>query len=464
MRVNLVAMGMGNRDALTVGALRALEESELLIGAKRLLDACDDIAPGAERLCLTNANAIRDALAERANASDAENATNADTTDAGKGEHDDANMRTVRTASILVSGDIGFYSLAPHVRPLLSEYKVETFPGVSSLVYFCAKLGIPWQDVHCVSAHGRPLDAVGAVQSHAITFLLTGGTACAHNICRELAEHNLGDARVHVGEYLSYANERIVTGTALELAHETFDSLAVMLVENPHPLGRPHAVPALPDEAFSRGKVPMTKRDVRTLALARLRVNPASIVWDVGAGTGSVSVECALAAWEGRVFAVERNPEAVSLIRENSKKFNTCNLNIIEGLAPEALHGLPAPDCVFIGGSAGHLREILRCALDANPKARIVITAITLETVAEAVRCLDEFELEDTDITQVSVAAAHAAGGNHLMMGNNPVYLISGTGTKPVQDPARLESEAGKDKATDNTDKPQVQAKANTHA
>ena len=183
--------------------------------------------------------------------------------------------------------------------------------------------------------------------------------------------------------------------------------------------------PGLPDEAFIRGGVPMTKQEVRAAALAKLAAAPGDTLWDVGAGTGSVSVELALAAPRGRVFAVECEPEACELIRANREKFSAWNLHLTQGRAPQALEGLPAPDGVFIGGTKGELEAVVAAALAKNPDARICISAIALETLSAAVAALTGHGLE-AGVTQVAVSRTRAAGKLHLLMANNPTFLIVG--------------------------------------
>lgn len=404
MHVNIVGMGMGSRGSLTVGALEALERSELLVGAARLLEACADL-PARERLALTSPRQIRAALEER--------------------------QGSITEASVLVSGDVGFFSLAPLLYSELAAFSTSVFPGVSSLSCLCARLRMPWQDVRVVSVHGREANYIGEVRCNPATFILTGGQLRAGDICRGLADAGLGDVEVHVGENLSSPGERIASGSAVQLAGCEFCDLASMLVLNPRPLQRPFAAPALRDEDFTRGAVPMTKREVRALAISRLRLEPDSVVWDIGAGTGSVSVEAALAACRGQVFAIERNPQAAQLVRLNAEKFNATNISVMEGEAPAALAGLPAPSRVFIGGSGGALEELLRTVLAANPGVELVMTAVTLETLAEALRCLSELPFGDVDIAQVQVSAASPAGSSHLMRAHNPVYLISARGSAP---------------------------------
>ena len=174
----------------------------------------------------------------------------------------------------------------------------------------------------------------------------------------------------------------------------------------------------------------MTKEEVRTLSLAKLELSSEAVCYDVGAGTGSLSVEMAMRAYEGKVYAVERKPEAVELIRENARKFARDNLEVVEGLAPDALQGLEAPTHCFVGGSSGNLREILEAVLEKNPAVRIVINCITLETLQEAMDAVKTLFLKDTEVVQVMVSRARRLGRYHMMMGENPIYIITCTGGK----------------------------------
>ena len=413
MKVYVIGVGMGNPDTLTVGAKRAIEESELLIGAKRLLEPFADLA--CEKRELVKPDDIAEALA---NAS-------------GK--------VAFAQASVLMSGDVGFYSGAAGLYDKLDKLSgidVEVIPGISSLVYFCAKLHTPWQDVALVSAHGREHDAAGAIQSHEKTFCITGGATKVEDICASLVERGLGDVRIVAGERLSYEDERIVEGTAAELAGMSFENLSVMLAFNEHPVVRKFGAPSLADCEFQRSEpasedgkasksVPMTKEEVRAVVIAKLRIAADSTVWDVGAGTGSVSIEAALAAPRGRVFAIEKNPDAIELLKHNRDAFGAINMAVVEGAAPEALAGLPAPERVFVGGSSGNMGAIVEAALTANPQVRLCATAVTLETLAELLACLRERGVEGADIVQMSVARADEVGSYHLMRAENPVYVVT---------------------------------------
>ena len=395
MKVHIIGMGMGNPDTLTVGAKRAIEDSDLLIGAPRLLEPFEHVA--CEKRALIKSDEIAQAIAE-------------------SGCHE---------VSVLMSGDVGFYSGATLLYEKLSNYELDVIPGISSLVYFSSKLRTPWQDAKLVSAHGRAHNAVGAIQSHEKTFCITGGQTKVSDICADLVDRGLGNVRVAAGERLSYPDERIVDATAAELAEMEFADLSVMMAWNPTPIAQALGAPALPDSAFTRGNAPMTKEEVRALSIAKLRIASAHVVWDVGAGTGSVSVEAGLAACEGRVYAIEKKSDALALLEQTKQEHGIANMQIIAGEAPDALRGLPAPDRVFVGGSSGNMHEIFAIALAANPAVRICATAVTLETLGELLACVREFGFDDVDIVQVSIARADEIGPYHLMRAENPVYIVT---------------------------------------
>ncbi|MEE8732301.1 MAG: precorrin-6A reductase [Eggerthellaceae bacterium] len=395
-RVYLIGAGMGAPDLLVPRAHAALAASDLVIGAERMLA----LAPaGARTRSLVRTDDIVEALrAERP-----------------------------AVASVLFSGDVGFFSGAALLRERLEDdpaFQLVSIPGISSFVYFCDELGLAYRDVFPASAHGRACNVEGIVRTHRRSFFLTGGADPAQDLCRRLCDAGLGCVRVAAGERLSYPEERIVRGTAAELSRQEFDTTTVLLVENDAPVERPFAAPALEDEDFEHDAAPLTKRDIRALVISRLHLRPADTVWDVGAGSGSVSVEAALSAPAGRVFAIERDHDACCSIARNAVRHGATNVTVVEGAAPEALADLPAPDRVFVGGSAGRLREIVERALAANPRARIVVTAITLETVAAV---LDVFPRDafEVDIEEVAVSRARTAGPYHLMKAENPVYIAT---------------------------------------
>ena len=291
---------------------------------------------------------------------------------------------------LLYSGDTGFYSGASGLLPMLRACGIScrVLPGISSVQLLAAAVGRPWQDWKLVSAHGCACDPVAEclTADGRPVFFLTGGSETPATLCRTLTAAGLGQAHALVGEQLGTPEEKIFFGTAQEVSQKNTASLSVLLIEHlPQP---PRRCAGFPDEAFLRGDVPMTKQEVRAAALAKLAVRPTDTLWDVGAGTGSVSVELALAAPRGRVYAVECDPEACALIRKNRERFAAWNLTLIEGKAPQALEALPAPDAVFLGGTKGSMEAVVDAVLAKNPQARLCISAIALETLSAAVAAL----------------------------------------------------------------------------
>lgn len=326
---------------------------------------------------------------------------------------------------ILLSGDTGFYSGAAKLREALLplDAHLTILPGISSLSYLASRLHVDYEQVCPVSLHGRTGNLVACVDSHPAVFVLLSGQDSVHAMCQELMEYGLSRVKIAVGQRLSYPDEQITVGTPEELVKDHFKDLCAALIENDD-FDR-HPAASIPDEAWIRGEVPMTKEEVRILSLSRLRLTEDSVLYDIGAGTGSVSVEAARRAHRGTVYAIEQKADAVELIRKNKKKFRTPNVETVYGKAPAAMEALPAPTHAFIGGSSGQLKEILTLLLEKNPKIHIVVNAITLETVAEMTRCCRELPLKDFAATLVQTARSRAVGSSHLMTGGNPVYIMS---------------------------------------
>ncbi len=396
-RIALVGIGMGTKAGLTLEAWDTIQQADLLIGAKRMLEVagdtdqekCVEYMPEKIRACI-------DAHPEA--------------------EH----------IAILLSGDTGFYSGAKKLEEVLTGEEVRRISGISSVVYLCGKLHTSWEDAYLVSVHGRSQNIVAAVREHQKVFALVGKQEQCHAVLRELMAAGYGDVRLGIGCRLSYPDEKILQGTVESLLDIEMGDLSALLLENDTAFDK--VTHGIPDEAFQRAKVPMTKEEIRSISLSKLNLGRDSIIYDVGAGTGSLSIEMALRSTKGQVYAIEKKPEAVELIRENAAKFGVTNLDVVEGFAPEALEDLPAPTHAFIGGSSGNLQQIVALLLEKNPQIRIVVNAIALETVHEAMTCIEKLPLTDVDIACVQVAKAKKIAAYHMMMGQNPVYVIAFTG------------------------------------
>lgn len=330
---------------------------------------------------------------------------------------------TLKKTVLLVSGDVLFYSIAKKIQEKFSnKYNIELVPGISSMQYFLSKLNIINYDIKAVSMHGRNNSCLGPVSYNEYTFMLTGGDKKADNIINELYNAGLDYVYVYAGENLHSDNERILSGKISDMLDYQFSSLTVLLIHN-----KEYVNPKtnLRDNDFIRGKAPMTKEDIRWLSACYLGIDDNDIVYDVGAGTGSCAIEFAGHAKDGLVFAVEKEDEAFELININKKNLKRHNVISIKGAAPEILADLPAPDKVFIGGSSKTMKEIFKIVYEKNNHVKITVTAITLETIASAVDAFKDYNIEP-DIVCINSAKSKKAGPYHMMMGNNPVYIITG--------------------------------------
>ena len=396
-KISLVGIGMGAEKTLTLEGKKALNEAELLIGAKRMTEAVQK--PGQMVLHEYRSEKIVEYIREHPK---------------------------YRTVAIALSGDVGFYSGAKKLINQL-DGNVEVICGISSVVYFMSKIGLSWDDAKIVSAHGRNCNLISLIRHNPKVFSILGTEDGVAVLASRLVYYGMGDVTLYVGENLSYENEKIFHDKAANLTEYRGDALSVVTAcnEKATPLSAVHGIS---DGEFLRGKAPMTKEEVRTVSLSKLRLSEDSVCYDVGAGTGSVSVEMALRAWTGQVYAIEKKEDALALLKENKKKFAVDNLVIIPGVAPEAMTELPAPTHAFIGGSSGNMQDIINLLLEKNPKVRIVINCITLETVTEAMNAIRDFGLEDVDIVQLAAARSKSIGRYHMMMGENPIYIISCSG------------------------------------
>lgn len=408
-KVTIIGAGPGNPDLLSRSALDAIGIADVVIGAHRVLVGID-VPPDVVRCELVKTADIVAAITDAA---------------------------SWQRAVVVMTGDVGLFSGARRLVEALSgdaRVDVRVIPGISSASYLAARLARPWQDWRFASAHGVACDIVAEAERAGELFLVTSGGEDPSRLSGELVQAGFGDARVTVAERLSYPDERITCATASEIAGQTFDDLNVMLIEfaggsgSPANSRWPYASSGIPDELFIRGDVPMTKQEVRAVALAKLRLTATDTVWDVGAGTGSVSIEAALIARAGSVWAVERNATGVRLIRENADAFGCVNVHAVPGVAPEALAKLPVPDAVFVGGSAGELPSIVEAALENNSQVRLCVPCVTVETLTEACALLSGSRFKGFEACQVSAARAEAVGSHHLMKAQNPVFLVSARG------------------------------------
>lgn len=390
-QVTIVGLGM-SADTLTAQGLSAVERADVLIGAPRLVAQFSRLA--------------KPSFAEYAPEAVAR------VISGNKGER----------FCVLVSGDTGFYSATEGLCATLGDScSLTVLPGVSSLSFLFARLMLPWQDAAVVSCHGRRANLVDAVRRNRLTFALTGGNMA--DLGEELTQAGFGKLAAFVGENLGMPEERILTLPVSELPAAKTGHLAVLLVENPDRDSRIRC--GISDEEFIRGDVPMTKSEVRAVTMSKLALDPTAVCCDIGAGTGSVAVEMAFAAYEGQVYALDKNEEAIRLITANCRAFHIGNVTPVLGGAPETLENLPPLDAAFIGGSSGRLGEIFDRLLGRNPRIRIVVNAVTLETLHRAMEAFAAHRIAP-DVLQIGVTRTKPVGDLHMLQAGSPVFILSG--------------------------------------
>ena len=475
----LVGLGMGDENFLTAQAKNALREAQIIFGGERILEI-------ARKILLEEGNPSENAEAPSKKIP-FEPIYRAEEIFAYLSGHLDFSR-----AAVVFSGDTGFFSGAAafcerfRVKPGMTEVKpgmteagadweISLLPGIASPLYFASKLHKSWQKWKMLSLHGAKCNTIEQIRKNPACFFILSGIEdvrmVGKKIEKALKNGVLSSVKCSLGSNLSYDVEKIIQIQPKEMSDfqeisETADrsgvkypykSLFVLLVENENALNESES-PNLKDEDFIRAeKIPMTKKEVRQLSIADLGLSKSSVVYDIGSGTGSVTVEAARIAVEGQVIAVDSNSDALALTQKNAEKFCLENVTFLQGSAPDCLKNaeLPPPSHVFIGGSRGNLAEIIRFALKKNPSVRIVANFVSLENLTEMQNCLKNLEegsfieadcgkihIENLEIKQISVSRAEKAGNFHLMKAQNPVWIVSFSGKIEKKENQGHENEA----------------------
>lgn len=411
-RRSIWVIGVGNdgAESLTPRALAVVEQAEVLVGGQRLLDFFPHIP--AERVRI--GAKIDEVLAEV------------------------ARRRGERRVVVLATGDPNYFGITRALLRHVPAEDLEIIPNVSALQWAFAKAREPWDDAVFLTVHGRSMDGlVDAVRGQRKVCVFTDERNTPAAIARALLDAGLSDYQAILCEDLDGPVERVTRMSLDALAGYAAHPLNTLILLRPAapPAQGPVAwTPGLPEEAFDHRKPKfglITKREVRVLSLARLALRPDSVVWDIGAGSGSVSIEAARLAPRGRVFAVEKSAEDAEIIRINVAKFGVPHVRVVHGRAPERLDELPDPDAVFVGGSGGALSEILTVAATRlRPGGRIVVNAITVDTLYETVSVFRRLALEHEAIL-VSVARSKPLLDMMSFEALNPVYVVTAWRAEP---------------------------------
>lgn len=419
-KIILSGIGMGSTDGMTREAYHAFEEAEVIFGAERMLE---NLPGKGVKVPYYRADDIISYLIEH--------------------------PQYTKVAAAF-SGDSGFYSGAQSMKKALEEankkgiLKSETtiLPGISSVSALAARFGVSWNDAVLASIHGRRANVVNLVRKNTKVFLLLSGKNDFEMLVNKFREAGINHVKISAGYRLSYPDEKLFTFYLDEFETKLFDlpeGVYTCLIEN-EDCEEQILTPGIDDEIFSRTKVPMTKNEVRVLSISRLELTKNAVVYDVGSGTGSVSIECARLSPDIFVFAIEQKEEAANLTKENAVRLGLSDqIVVINKKAPEGFEELPTPTHVFIGGSSGALSDILsaiqkKLIVKENTKGktdkaskgvRVVINAVSLETIAQITKLIQTYPVKHVQLTQIQASRAHKLGSYNLMQAQNPVLIAS---------------------------------------
>ena len=401
----LVLVGIGDDGcaSLTSRAMNAVMEAGVLVGGERHLEFFPQFR--GERIVLKNGLArALDRVAE---------------------------LVEEQNVCVLASGDPLFFGIGNLVIKRVGAEHVEILPQPSSVQWAFARTGLKWDDATILSVHGRSAEGfLTRIKRLAKVAILTDEKTSPTILARHMLEHGETSWIAWVCENLGGPDEQVRRFDVADLAAcQDVGPLNVLLLIRSDPAWRvPCAISFLHEDAFAK-RMPkkglITKREVRLLSLAAMGIRPDSVVWDIGAGSGSMSIEAGLLAAEGRVYAIEVDPEGVEICRENLLAHAVDNVRVIAGRAPEVLADLEAPDAVFIGGSKGSMEEIIDAVMDRlHPGGHLVVNAITLENVAETYQALRKRKLVP-EVTLLQVSRAEPLAHYLRYEALNPIQIFA---------------------------------------
>ncbi len=404
--LSIVGIGPGSADYFMPAARKKMMSAHTVIAARRILPMLEEVC-GETQTQFVAMGKIKETF-----------------------EQIDTLLRQDRDVALVVSGDPLMYSLYKTIcnDEISQDWNMEIIPGIGSLQMLGAAFGETMEDAQIVSVHGRKKSAGSValcVTENPKVFFLCSKEQGPGWLSQIMLDYHLDHVTVYAGANLSYEDQMLVSGSPEEMVQGEYPSLCVAMIKNPNP--RQVVRPCfLSDSDFERGKTPMTKEEIRVLILHKMKLHPDDVVWDIGAGTGSVSIECARQVPFGAVHSVERDETAVGLIEKNKEKFGTDHLMVYHGDAAEQVKNLPMPDKVFIGGSGGKLEQIMETIAAFHNKVRVTVSAVTLETIAEAHEMLGKYD-PDYDVIQATVGRGRKIGNYHIMDTNNPVMIFTAT-------------------------------------
>lgn len=392
----LVGTGIVGMEGFSVNALQAISNAELLIGRQHDLDRFPGFT--GEKAVLGEWPALLSLL-----------------------------QTTSKRTVVLASGDPNFFGVGRFLLRNLPKERIEIFANVTSMQYAFARIKEPWDDAIFLSAQGKgmasTIDRVIAAEKACI---LTDRVNSPAAIAQELLNRGDDGFEAWVCEDLGLVSEKFTRTDIRGLLTLECSALNLLiLIRTWQPQLANYPLIGIDDEHFASIKKLITRQEVRAITLAKLQLQNELVFWDVGAGSGSVSIEASNLIPGGKLFAIEKNRQCVTYLRENLKKFGAYNVKLIEAKAPEGLEELPDPDRVFIGGAGGNLEEIIgEVSRRLAPSGIVVINAVTLDTLNKAVELL-EYHGCQVEVTCINIARTKADTEHKMLEAQNPIYIIT---------------------------------------
>ncbi len=408
--VNIIGIGMGPQD-LTDRHLTLIEQADVLVGGKRILDF------------FKNSKAQKKTI----------------------GKDIDAITKFVRNKMkthqvvVLASGDPLFYGIGATLAKTLGTDKVVIHPNVSTVAAAFARIKEPWSDVHIVSLHGKKnkQKLLDVLEKGDCIAVLTDPRQNPNWLAQLLLEKNFADFQICVLENLGADSERFKWYSLRQAAVKEYESPNLVVLKrgakkseikkHTHlvvPDGQAHL--GMPDGWFAHQAGLITKSEVRAVSLSKLQLLPNHTMWDLGAGSGAVSIEASAILNKGRIFAIEKNAQRIELIQENMQRFKVKNMKVEKAILPQGLDNLPAPDRVFIGGGGKELGRIIKAAAAVlKEKGIIVINTVLIPSLEIASKTLDQLGFE-SEIIQVQINRGSEMPWGKRFEAQNPVWILSG--------------------------------------
>ena len=427
--IYIIGLGIEGKSSLSQRALKLVEKAHLLVGGRRHL-ACFPEFKGKKVIIGSRLNDIVKTLNPK------------------------SAIRNPKSVVVLATGDPNFFGIAGFMIKNFGKNAVEIIPNVSTVQEAFARVKENWNDARFLSVHGRgkarsqesgvrSKDLIADLTNEIIKYnkvgIFTDSDNTPSKIAKAMIDKGIKNYRAYVCEDLGTDNEKVTEGTLAQIVRKRFSPLNVMILIRSQESGvrsqekklrtsNPQLPTffGIPNSEFSHSKGMITKEEIRVISLSKLKLKTDSITWDIGAGSGSLSIEAAMLTHNGKVFAIEKDMVRIRHIEKNKKKFNAANLEIIHKNAPDGLKNLPVPDAVFIGGGGKDVAKIIdACSKRLKQGGRIIVNAITLETLAAAAGFFKS-KGWNTETISVNIAKTKDVASLHLFNAYNPVFVVVG--------------------------------------